>query len=75
MANQRRFLISYICDNQPNTIEISSDAESLSTEDAEKYIKLANKSKTSSITDIRVTGLYTTKNPKVHPGHYQQPEG
>jgi hypothetical protein len=75
MKEKQRFLISYICDNQPNTMEISCESDSLSVDEAEKYIKLANPSKKASITDIRVVGLYRPNNPNVHPGHYQQPEG
>ncbi len=75
MKGKTRFLISYICDNQPNTMEVSSDRETLSVEEAEKYIRLANASKNVSITDIRVVGLHHPNNPNVHPGHYQQPEG
>lgn len=74
MKHQNRFLISYICDNQPNTIELSSDSESLDVEEAEKYIRLANTAPSPVITDIRVVGLHRAHD-KVHPGHYQQPEG
>lgn len=75
MKGKNRFLISYICDNQPNTIEISCEDDSLDIEEAQEYIKLANPSKNSAITDIRVVGLHRPNNPNVHPGHYQQPEG
>lgn len=75
MKGKTRFLISYICDNQPNAMEVSSDRDTLSVEDAEKYIRLANVSQDSSITDIRVVSLHRPNNPHVHPGHYQQPEG
>ena len=75
MKGRHRFLISYICDNQPNTIEMSCDSDSLDMEEAEKHIRLVNKAKSSSITDIRVVSLHRANNPNVHPGHYQQPEG
>lgn len=75
MKKQQRFLISYLCDNQPNTIEISCDKDSLDRDEAEKYIKLANKSQTVTITDIQIVSLHRPNNPDVHPGHYQQPEG
>lgn len=72
MKEKSRFLISYICDNQPNTIEISCDADSLDIEEAEEYIKLANPLKNFTITDIRVVGLFRPTNPDVHPGHLNQ---
>ncbi|MDO8345850.1 MAG: hypothetical protein Q7T48_21810 [Cellvibrio sp.] len=75
MKKSQRFLISYICDNHPNTLEISSDKDSLNREEALEYIKLANVLKSASITDIRIVGLHRPNNPNVHPGHYQQPEG
>jgi len=75
MKKKYRFLISYICDNQPNTLEISSINDSISVEDAENYIKLANAPTNAAITDIRIVGLHRPNNPNVHPGHYQQPEG
>lgn len=75
MNKQHRFLISYLCNNQPNTIEISSDKDSLNRDEAEEYIHLANSAKSSHITNIQVISLHRPNNPEVHPGHYQQPEG
>lgn len=75
MKKQQRFLISYLCNNQPNTMEISCDKDSLGVEEAEKYIRSINSARTAIITDIRVVGMHHTNNPKVHPGHYHQPEG
>ena len=75
MNKQHRFLISYLCNNQPNTIEISSDNDSLNRDEAEKYIHLANSAKSGRITDIQIMNLHRPNNPDVHPGHYQQPEG
>ena len=75
MSSQYRFLISYIYNNQPNTLEVSCAAEKLSQEDAIKFIVQAFKVDANRITDIRITGLHHPNNPAVHPGHYQQPEG
>jgi hypothetical protein len=75
MKTQHRFLISYICNNQPETLEVTSDQDSLDVEEALEYIKLTNVTEAASITDIRIVGLHRPNNPKVHPGHYQQPEG
>jgi len=74
MKGKNRFLISYICDNHPNTIEISSDSDDLDLVQAEEYIKLANASKNSVITDIRVVSLNRFNNSAFHPSHYQQPD-
>lgn len=74
MKRPQRFLISYLCDNQPNTIEISSEQDSLDIDEAREHIKLVNTSKAVVITDIRVVGLYRANNPDVHLGYYQQPE-
>ena len=75
MNKKYRFIISYICDNQPNSIEISSEDDSMEVDEAEKYIRLAHSSRDSHISDIRIVGLHRPNNPDVHPGHYQQPEG
>ena len=75
MKKQYRFIISYICDNQPNSMEVSSHRETLGREEVERYIKLAHPSTESRITDIQIIGLHHDNNPEVHPGHYQQPEG
>ena len=75
MKKQYRFLISYLCNNQPNTIEISCDKDSLDRDEAEKYIQLANQVKAGAISDIQIISLHRPNNPNVHPGHYQQPEG
>lgn len=75
MAKPYRFLISFIADNEPKTIEHYSDSDSLSNEDAEILVRKCVEKPDTNITDIRVTGIHHPKNPKVHPGHYQQPEG
>lgn len=75
MKKQHRFLVSYICDNQPNSMEVSSDKDSLPQGEAEEYIKLAHPQANAKISDVRIVGLHRTNNPDVHPGHYQQPEG
>lgn len=74
MKKQYRFLISYFCNNQPNTIEISCDKDSLDQNEAEKYIQLANTAKAGAISDIQVISLHQPNNFHVHSGHYQQPE-
>ncbi len=75
MADQYRFLISFIVDNQPQTIETYNDNDTLSEDEAEELARKSVEKADAKITDVRVTGIYHPKNPKVHPGHYQQPEG
>jgi len=75
MSEQHRFLVNFILSNQPQTIEIITDHETLSTEDAESLIRSEIHQPYATITDVQVTGLYRENNPHVHPGHYQQPEG
>lgn len=75
MKKQCRFLISYLCNNQPNTIEISCNKDSLDRDEAEKYILLANTAKAGAITDIQVISLHRPNNHDVHSGYYRQHEG
>lgn len=76
MSRQHRFLISYINDNQPESIEVFSDADSLTIDDAREYVTASLKSPVPArITDIQVVSIHHSPNPDVHPGHYQQPEG
>lgn len=75
MADQYRFLISFIVDNQPQTIETYNDNDKLSEAEVEALVRKSVEKADAKITDIQVTGIYHPKNPNVHPGHYQQPEG
>lgn len=73
MSAEHRFLISFIVNNQPQTMEAFWNSENLPMSDAENLLRRSYPS--ANITDIRVTGLHRPNNPEVHPGHYQQPEG
>lgn len=73
MKKHHRFIISYICDNQPNSMEVSSDSESLALGEAEEYIKLAHLSDSACISDIRIVGFHHPANSDVHSGHYPLP--
>jgi hypothetical protein len=74
MSTQHRFLISFIQDNQPKTIEAHCDSETMSLVEAEATIRAQLQNPNSTVTDIQVMGLHRPNNPHVHPGHYQQPE-
>ncbi len=55
MLKQRRFIISYIFNNQPDTIDVQTDAESISDEDARKYIyEVRDIEQPANITELRV---------------------
>jgi len=76
MSRQHRYLISYINDNQPASIEVLSDADTLSIDDARHYITASlQSSNPTPVTDIQIVSIHHPPNPDVHPAHYQQPEG
>lgn len=74
MSSKHRFLISFIQDNQPKTIEAYGVRETMSLEEAEATIRTQLQNPSTAVTDIQVIGLHRPNNPHVHPGHYQQPE-
>lgn len=76
MSNPHRFIISYIIDDQPESIDVQASTETLSHDEARQFIVNAINPKPSArITDIRIVGVHHATNPDVRPGHYQQPEG
>jgi hypothetical protein len=77
MLKQRRFIISYILNNQPQSIDVQTEAETISEEEARDYISESHgvEEKPANITDIQIIGVYHSNDPDVRPGHYQQPEG
>jgi hypothetical protein len=75
MPTRHKFLISFIVNNQPQTIEILQDADTCPIEKAEILIRESINQPEAVISDIQVTSIHHTNNPNVHPGHYQQPEG
>ncbi|MET0357169.1 MAG: hypothetical protein ABW044_10350 [Cellvibrio sp.] len=55
MLKKRNFIINYILNNQPESLDIQTDAETLSDEDAKKYIyEIKDFDQPANITDIRV---------------------
>ncbi|MDQ7985573.1 hypothetical protein QYS36_11570 [Pseudomonas sp. G34] len=65
------FLINYICDNQPMHLEVSSDAESMTVEQAQQHVH--DEGARGKITDVQVSKITRTHEPGTTPGHYQQP--
>ncbi|RYY75460.1 MAG: hypothetical protein EOO52_08665 [Gammaproteobacteria bacterium] len=55
MLKQRRYVINYILNNQPEAIDIQTDAENLTDEDAENFIyEVLDVDQPANITDIRI---------------------
>jgi hypothetical protein len=73
MKDLPRFLVSFIVDNQPKTMEVFWNSEALPMNEAENLVRKSFPN--SSVTDVQVTSIHHPNNPDVHPGHYQQPEG
>lgn len=69
----KRFLVSYIRDNQPESVELEVDAETLTPEQLRPYLESRHLGDLGKISDIQIMGIHHPPN-KPHPGHYQQPE-
>jgi hypothetical protein len=55
MLKQRQFVINYILNNQPESIDVHTDVENITTEDAENFIyEVLDTDQPANITDIRV---------------------
>jgi len=71
MRQKQRFLISYILDNQPTTMEVECTGEHLTQEQARAHVEARHDSTASDqITDIQVTPIL---HPDSEPGHNYQP--
>lgn len=65
------FLINYICDNQPMHLEVPSDADTMTVEQAQEHVQSQGAS--GRITDVQVSKITRTHEPGTTPGHYLQP--
>lgn len=65
------FLINYICDNQPMHLEVPSDAETMTVEQAQEHVQSQGAS--GRITDVQVSKITRTHEPGTTPGHCLQP--
>jgi hypothetical protein len=74
MKEEHRFLISYIRNNQPESINITADSGSLSPEAALQHLESLGIDR-KEIFDLQIMGMHHPVRPEVRPGHYQQPEG
>ncbi|MEH6386969.1 MULTISPECIES: hypothetical protein [Pseudomonas] len=73
MAKKNLFLVSYILDNQPQTCEIESDAQTLTPEQALPLIKDKNPDiGTGNVTDVQVQHMVEPKEEGTTPSHHIQ---
>ncbi|BCA28660.1 hypothetical protein [Metapseudomonas otitidis] len=72
--SRHRFLVSYIHDNQPGSVEVESTHAHLTPEQAHLQVQtLRGIDDPSRLSDIQVTPILHAKEPGTTPGHYQQP--
>jgi hypothetical protein len=74
MKQEHRFLISYIHNNQPESINITADSSTLSSEDALRHMESLGITR-DKVSDLQIMGMHHPLRLEVRPGHYQQPEG
>ena len=70
-----RFIISFIADGQPDSRVLATDAETLTTEEAEALLRVTfTELKSVKISDVQVQKR-TRPNETEHdvPGHFKQP--
>lgn len=74
MNFNQRFLVSYLFKNQPQSLEVNANAESLSADDVRPYIEAIHSSESAGrVSDIQVMGIHRPFTPHVRPQHYQRP--
>ena len=68
---EKRFLVSFIVDDQPTTIEVNSTGDDLTPEQARAHIEAhPDVNANGRITDVRITPVL---HPDSEPGHRHQP--
>ncbi len=69
--HEKRFLVSFIVDNQPTTIEVNSTGDDLTPEQARAHIEAhPDVNAQGRITDVRITPVLHSDS---EPGHNLQP--
>lgn len=69
--HEKRFLVSFIVDDQPTTIEVNSTGDDLTPEQARAHIEAhPDVNANGRITDVRITPVL---HPDSEPGHRYQP--
>lgn len=65
------FLIDYLCDNQPMHLEVPSDADTMTVEQAQAHVRSLGAKGT--ISSVQVSKITRTHEAGTSPGHHQQP--
>ncbi|AYF86742.1 hypothetical protein SA496_11665 [Pseudomonas sp. JS3066] len=74
MSTKTLFLISYILDNQPRSVEVESDAEAMTPDQARYYLgSIHTSSSPEAFTDVQVTRISHPKMGGPTPAHNLQP--
>lgn len=74
MAKKHLFLVSYIIKGQPQSVEVESDTESLTPDQALYHLQgLHSESVSGDITDVQVMRIVHPHEPGTTPGHHLQP--
>lgn len=74
MAKKNLFLVSFILDNQPQSREIESDAETLTPDQALAALRENNPDlATGNVTDVQVQHMVEPKEKGTTPSHHVQP--
>lgn len=73
MSKKHLFLVGYILDNDPRSMELELDQDSLTDEQARQYIRTHNPTANDQhITDVRITQIQKPKGESNDPGHNLQ---
>lgn len=74
MSKKTLFLISYILDNEPRTVEVEADSEAMTPDQARFYLGSIHTSVSpESITDVRIERIPHPKKGGPTPAHNLQP--
>ncbi|MEH6564113.1 MAG: hypothetical protein V7756_02140 [Halopseudomonas sp.] len=73
MSKKHFYLVGYILDNDPGSVELELDKSSLSDEEAREYILSQHpEAEAGKVTDIRVTEIQHPGDESSDPGHNLQ---
>jgi hypothetical protein len=72
--SERQYLVSFICDGQPQTDVLHADEETLSVEAALALLRRQEPElDAKEVSDVQVQKRNSTDKTEGVPGHYQQP--
>lgn len=75
MSSQKRYIVSFIVDDQPDNRVIEVDAQTLSPEEAEALLRITFRElQAATISDVQVQKkIKSGEEEHDVPGHYKQP--